>query len=64
MNKDPSCKYCKYSKVSVGYFLSYSYWIEYHCKYKDFNTAECKYSKMNILEKIIRFIKVAWLSIV
>ena len=63
MSKTLLCKYCKNSKVSIGSYRSYSYWIEYYCKYKDFNTAECKYSKMNILERIIRFIRVAWLSI-
>lgn len=59
------CKYCKNSKVVEKSFHSYTYWLEYDCKYKSHeyaylpNKAKCyNYSKMNILEKIIRFIRV------
>lgn len=63
------CKYCKESKVNVCSFNSYCYWLEYPCKYESNQKYVkqgigcCNYSKMNIFERIYRFIKIIWYSI-
>lgn len=66
-NKKTLCKYCKNSKAIEKSFHSYTYWLEYDCQYKSKeyeyvpDKVECdNYLKMNILEKIIRYIKVFW----
>jgi len=73
-NKKTLCKYCRNSKVIEDSFHSYTYWLEYDCQYKLYDCQyeskeyehmpdkfECdNYLKMNIIEKIIRYIKVFW----
>lgn len=58
------CKYCKNSKI-IEKCHSYTYWLEYDCQYKSKEyeyvpvKVECdNYLKMNILEKLIRSIRV------
>lgn len=62
MKKYNLCKYCKNSKVVEESFHSYTYWLEYDCSYKPdryVKIRKCwKYSKMNILEKIFRFMRI------
>lgn len=62
MKNNSLCKCCRNSKVVEESFHSYTYWLEYDCQYKPDRYVQVRkcwqYSKMNILQKIFRYIRI------